>query len=246
MGLVYRMPWFKLYSGMLEKPRVYNLSDSQFRLWIELLCLANESAVPGTVEMDPDELAHHLRRDRAKVAADIGILTLAGLVTIVTSHVTELVTLARKKNGVDYVASIVLPDWFEKQQPAGDSTERMRRKRLRDKENVICDDGGVTSDAVTCDDNVTGRRRSRSRKEPPTPLPATPAGVRDDVWQAWLQYRGKQKAATIALQAKRLAGWAAEGKDPNEIIERSIANGWKGLFPPDAAAPKRIREKEFI
>ncbi len=72
-------------------------------------------------------------------------------------------------------------------------------------------------------------------KKPPTPLPAAPAGLRDEVWDSWLKYRGKQKPETVHLQARRLTAWSAAGLDPNEIVERSIANGWKGLFPPDKA-----------
>jgi hypothetical protein len=76
--------------------------------------------------------------------------------------------------------------------------------------------------------------------EAENPARAAPASVRADVWTKWLRYKGKQKADTVALQARHLDEWSAEGKDPNAIIEESIRNGWKGLFagkgPPSRRA----------
>jgi hypothetical protein len=75
--------------------------------------------------------------------------------------------------------------------------------------------------------------------EAENPTRAAPASVRADVWAKWLRYKGKQKTDTVALQARHLDEWSAEGKDPNAIIEESIRNGWKGLFAGKGPPPRR-------
>jgi uncharacterized protein YdaU (DUF1376 family) len=64
--------------------------------------------------------------------------------------------------------------------------------------------------------------------------PIAPLGVRLEVWESWCRYRGaKLKGETLRLTLKHIAEWVAGGIDVNAMIEKSIANGWKGLFPPD-------------
>ena len=56
-------------------------------------------------------------------------------------------------------------------------------------------------------------------------------------WEQFLQHRKSLKAAMTehakSLAVKKLEKFKNEGQDPTEIIERSILNGWKGLFPLD-------------
>ncbi len=66
----------------------------------------------------------------------------------------------------------------------------------------------------------------------PRASPAS-AGIRDEVWAAWKRHRGKTLTAeAIRLQLRDLVRWRDDGHDPNAIVERSIANGWTGLFVP--------------
>ena len=58
------LPWFRLHTRMLDNPKVGKLSDSAFRLYIELMCLASESEKgDGSTEMDQEEIAWRLRRN---------------------------------------------------------------------------------------------------------------------------------------------------------------------------------------
>lgn len=78
-------------------------------------------------------------------------------------------------------------------------------------------------DGDVVEDDIRRRRRETG----------PPAGVRPEVWDAWVKYRGKKLTEqAIVLQTKRLEEWSSQGHDPNEIIETSIANTWAGLFPP--------------
>lgn len=79
----------------------------------------------------------------------------------------------------------------------------------------------------------------------PLALPAD-VGIRPEVWAAWTRHRGKKLTPeAIRLQLKHLAEWRAQGHDPNDIIERSIANGWTGLFAPkEGDARTRPRQRD--
>lgn len=55
---------------------------------------------------------------------------------------------------------------------------------------------------------------------------------------AWTKYmalrRAKHSKVTpdaVELLIRKLAAWRDEGQDVREILERSVMNGWKGLFP---------------
>lgn len=55
-----KMPWLKLYTEIRTDPKMQALSDAEFRVWINLLCLAAESKVRGVICIDqgvpyPDE-----------------------------------------------------------------------------------------------------------------------------------------------------------------------------------------------
>jgi len=51
--------WFRFYSDAMRDPKVAKLSDKDFRLWIDLLCIASDN---GGFIPPLDELKHILRR----------------------------------------------------------------------------------------------------------------------------------------------------------------------------------------
>jgi hypothetical protein len=76
--------------------------------------------------------------------------------------------------------------------------------------------------------------------------PPAPPGVRDEVWAAWINYRGRKKltAHAVSLQTSELQKLRAGGSDPNAVIEQSIRNGWSGLFPVHGnGAPQQASAK---
>ncbi len=58
-----------------------------------------------------------------------------------------------------------------------------------------------------------------------------------EIWKQWTDYRSeRKKPLTLAgaeLQLRDLAKFHDDGHEVRKIIERSIANGWQGLFPDD-------------
>lgn len=62
-----------------------------------------------------------------------------------------------------------------------------------------------------------------------------PEWIDRETWDAFLLMRKKAKAAPTdkaqELLIKDLEKFRAAGDDPNEVLNQSIKNGWKGLFP---------------
>lgn len=63
------------------------------------------------------------------------------------------------------------------------------------------------------------------------PAGLKPENVSDEVWQDWVKFRRETRKplteTTCTYQAKQLAGH----QNADEVIRRSIAGGWQGLFP---------------
>ncbi|HAT2623553.1 TPA: helix-turn-helix domain-containing protein, partial [Citrobacter freundii] len=58
-----------------------------------------------------------------------------------------------------------------------------------------------------------------------------PENVSAEIWLDWIKFRREKRQplteTTCAYQAKQLAGH----QNADEVIRRSIAGGWQGLFP---------------
>jgi hypothetical protein len=76
-----------------------------------------------------------------------------------------------------------------------------------------------------------------------------PDWLSQEDWKAWVTYRleCKQKFTdkAAALSLRELAKLQARGHDPVAVIEQSILNGWKGLFPirQTAGPPLRVNKQ---
>lgn len=77
-------------------------------------------------------------------------------------------------------------------------------------------------------DHEPQEKRAKSKFDP---AKAKPENVSADVWTDWVKFRREKRAAltetTCQYQAKQLAGH----QNADEVIRRSIASGWQGLFP---------------
>jgi len=57
-----KLPWLRLYTELLDDPKMRDFTGDEFRDWIFLLCLARESSEPGTIFMSVEDTAWRLRR----------------------------------------------------------------------------------------------------------------------------------------------------------------------------------------
>jgi len=93
-------------------------------------------------------------------------------------------------------------------------------------------------------------RKSGYTKSVPEELPDC---IDPAKWDEWVQHRKELRKKLTERQAQKqvskLESWAAEGYDPNQIIETSVTNGWQGLFKPKGetdAARGKSRTDDYI
>ncbi len=127
--------WFRLQNTIIDHPKISRLSDSVFRFWVEVLCIA--SRYEGEIK----EISFHLRMrpKRAQVLLD------------------ELI-----KNGlVDCIENRYYPhDWKDWQFKSDLSTERVRRFREKQKFPVSETQNETLHGNATETFHVTDEKRS--------------------------------------------------------------------------------------
>ena len=113
------MPWFRMYSEMVDDPKVGTLDDAQFRLWVEILCLACKAGNGGDTNLTVTETEWKLRRN----------------VTVTLQELLQrgLVTLRHNDAGKE---TIFVNKWKFRQFQSDSSTPRVQKYREKTKGNV--------------------------------------------------------------------------------------------------------------
>lgn len=186
--------WLRLYTGILDDPKVQRLAPEQFKGWINLLCLAkeNDGLLPSL-----EDTAFRLRISEAEAQSLVEVLANRGLL----DHTDEGVT----------------PHNWENRQFISDEdpTAALRQRRARAKRNVTRDVTGPSllpeTEYRAETEPETEQSREAARVKPRSPrrptvcdeeylaeLQANPAYAMLDVRQcyhkmvAWCQNKGKQ------------------------------------------------------
>jgi len=99
--------------------------------------------------------------------------------------------------------------------------------------------GGVrVTQEVGQSDPRTGKNRKGTGREPEKEAVELPDWMPANLWADFVEHRRKTKApmTDIAQQRalKKLAAMRSEGQNIEAVVEQSIINGWKGLFPVKA------------
>lgn len=109
------MKWFRLYNEIIDDQKVWDLSDSEFKAWVGVLCLASKAEAGGDTKLTVSETAWKLRLDVS--------VTLQKLID------RNLVTLRTNGDGVE---TVFVPKWKKRQFQSDSSTERVRKHRDKD------------------------------------------------------------------------------------------------------------------
>lgn len=112
-----------------------------------------------------------------------------------------------------------------------DPSESGKSNRFDPPESGGHDPQGLKPDPQVKDHEPQEACAKRQKKTSFDPARLKPENVSDEVWQDWAKFRRETRKplteTTCAYQAKRLAGH----QNADEVIRRSIAGGWQGLFP---------------
>jgi hypothetical protein len=125
--------WFRFYSDAMRHPKVASLSDKEFRLWCDLLCVASER--DGSIPPLSD-LRHILKRRLDHLSTGVERLISARLIV---------------RLGDAYAPY----GWDEKQYKSDTSTDRVKRYREKRNVSVTPPDTDTDTDADTVT-KVTG------------------------------------------------------------------------------------------
>lgn len=112
-----------------------------------------------------------------------------------------------------------------------DPSESGKSNRFDPPESGGHDPQGLKPDPQVKDHEPQEAVAKRQKKTSFDPARLKPENVSDEVWQDWAKFRRETRKplteTTCAYQAKQLAGH----QNADEVIRRSIAGGWQGLFP---------------
>lgn len=213
--------WFRMYSEFATDPKVQMLSEVNQRRYVMLLCMRCSN---DNVTLHDEEVAFQLR-----VTDEEWMVTKATLMS---------------KGMIDDDSKPCA--WDKRQYISDSSTSRVAayRERLKQKGNVT----ETKSNALDTDtDTDTDNKKpvaAKSARVKFDPLTMKPDNVSEQVWAEWAQARSESRKpltkAMCTAQAKQLAGHA----NADEVIRKSIAAGWQGLFP-DSVKSTSARHSGF-
>ncbi|ACN45184.1 TPA: replication protein [Salmonella enterica subsp. enterica serovar Paratyphi C] len=163
-----------------------------------------------------------------------GILTQTGRVIGINKTVSEWSSLPVKgTEKKPYLEKVNLPE--------------SGKKSLPESGNGYYPNQVNTKDTITKDskDNSNKPPRAVSFDASSVQLPDWLSSI---TWSSWVEYRRDLKKPiksqqTVTQAINLLDRCRLNGYTPEEIINRSIANGWQGLFEPDGQA-KRSRDTD--
>ncbi|ECE0284097.1 replication protein [Salmonella enterica subsp. enterica serovar Typhimurium] len=182
-----------------------------------------------------------------------GILTQTGRVIGINKTVSEWSSLPVKgTEKKPYLEKVNLPESGKKSLPESGkkSLPESGNKSLPESGN------GYYPNQVNTKDTITKDSKDNSNKPPKPPRAVSfdassvqlPDWLSSIIWSSWVEYRRDLKKPiksqqTVTQAINLLDRCRLNGYTPEEIINRSIANGWQGLFEPDGQA-KRSRDTD--
>ncbi|ACF61871.1 replication protein [Salmonella enterica] len=182
-----------------------------------------------------------------------GILTQTGRVIGINKTVSEWSSLPVKgTEKKPYLEKVNLPESGKKSLPESGkkSLPESGKKSLPESGN------GYYPNQVNTKDTITKDSKDNSNKPPKPPRAVSfdassvqlPDWLSSIIWSSWVEYRRDLKKPiksqqTVTQAINLLDRCRLNGYTPEEIINRSIANGWQGLFEPDGQA-KRSRDTD--
>lgn len=170
-----------------------------------------------------------------------GILTQTGRVIGINKTVSEWSSLPVKgTEKKPYLKKVTLPESGKKSLPESGNAYYPNQVNTKDKH---------TKDKHTKDnkDNINNPPKSPRAVSFDALAVQLPDWLSAEIWSSWVAYRRDLKKPiksqqTVTQAINLLDRCRLNGYAPEEIINRSIANGWQGLFEPNGAKPQSSQQ----
>lgn len=202
-------PWFRMYSEFATDPKVQMLGEADQRRFVMLLCLRCSN---GDVTLHDEEVAFQLRISNEQWEATKAVLVAKGLITECNK-----------------------PCAWDKRQYASDSSAA-RVAAHRERKKQACNVTETPPDTDTDTDTDLKESLSRSRKRASArdsfdPIPHRPLSVSPSAWADFVSHRKAKKSKLTEKACELIALKLADHPNPDAVLNRSIENGWTGVFP---------------
>lgn len=139
------MKWFRFYTEVLDDPKVQLLPDRLFRLWVNLLCLANETTPRGTLP-DLTAIAFRLRISTEEAQSALDEFANRGLIDIDDAGTSAPHNWDSRQRRSDSSAERVTA-YRERQRATGNSTKTNEPVTSNDTSDSMNHDGNATRNA---------------------------------------------------------------------------------------------------
>ncbi|HIF5757869.1 TPA: replication protein [Raoultella ornithinolytica] len=165
-----------------------------------------------------------------------GILTQTGRVIGINKTVSEWSSLPVKgTEKKPYLKKVTLPVSGKKSLPESGNAYYLNQVNTKDKH---------TKDNK---DNINNPPKSPRAVSFDALAVQLPDWLSAEIWSSWVAYRRDLKKPiksqqTVTQAINLLDRCRLNGYAPEEIINRSIANGWQGLFEPNGAKPQPTQQ----
>lgn len=169
-----------------------------------------------------------------------GILTQTGRVIGINKAVSEWSPLPVKgTEKKPYLKKVTLPESGKKSLPESGNAYYPNQVNTKDKHTK----DKHTKDNKDNKDNINNPPKSPRAVSFDALAVQLPDWLSAEIWSSWVAYRRDLKKPiksqqTVTQAINLLDRCRLNGYAPEEIINRSIANGWQGLFEPNGAKPQ--------
>jgi len=207
------MKWFRLWVDILDDPKMAQLTDYEFKIFIYLLALCSEvDSMSGECRLNVKSMSIRFRTQVNHLSPAFETFQKIGLITI-------------SEDGF-----VVISNWSKRQFKSDRVTDRVHKfRKVTVERNVSCNVSETPSDSDS--DTDTDKTPSIPQKREEI---IYPDWLNQEAWKRYLEHRkilkSKMSVYAQALAIKRLEGFKNKGMDHVAVLNQSIENGWKGLF----------------
>jgi hypothetical protein len=200
-----KMKWFRLWTDILDDVKILQLSDYEFRVWIQIMAYASSvDSMSGECRTKVNHFSH----------------------AIETFQKLDMVTINEQ-------GFISINNWNKRQFRSDNAYERVKKFReVTSKRNVSKALHETAPDTDTDTDKPPISPKKRGTKNVVFVLPEW---IKAETWDSYREMRTRKRAPLTerasALIVKELEKLKGLGDNPEDVLNQSIMKSWTGVFP---------------
>ena len=211
------MKWFRLWTDILDDPKLSQLEDGDYRRFIGLLAMASESDKAGVIPHEIDKIAWRLRCRKDHLEKCV-------------KKLINLNILKQNGNGFLFL------NWEKRQFQSDNSTKRWRKWKAN-----VCPTLAPTATDTDTDTDTYKEKKNTQAKKVSFQLPEW---FPEETWSVFLSHRKAVKAPVsekaYPLFIEKFARLKHQRWEPKQVIDIMIEKGWRWFKPEWIKEPDKI------